>query len=61
MPVFWVQPGENLQAVTSVYPNPVSDVHYFENSENLTEMSIYSVQGQLIYQSDVSGRFQTRN
>ena len=37
---------------TNVYPNPASDVLYLENAANLNDVSIYSVVGQLIYQSE---------
>jgi len=37
---------------TNIYPNPVIDVLYLENAENLDNISIYTVRGQLIYQSD---------
>lgn len=47
---------------TAVYPNPVSDVLYLDNAENLVSISVYSIAGQLVYQSsenansiDVSG------
>lgn len=36
----------------NVYPNPVSDVLYLGNADNLKNVSIYSLTGQLIYQSD---------
>ena len=41
---------ESLLA-TSVYPNPVSDILYLNDSDNLISISVYSVAGQLVYQS----------
>lgn len=42
---------DNETVQTKVYPNPVSDMLYLENAENLNDISIYSVTGQLVYQS----------
>lgn len=35
-----------------IYPNPVSDVIYLENTQDFEDVSIYTLMGQLIYQSD---------
>ena len=44
--------NDNQSILTKVYPNPVTDMLYLENSKNFEKISIYSVHGQLIYQSD---------
>jgi hypothetical protein len=44
--------SENIIEETTVYPNPVIDILYLENSVNLNNLSIYSVVGQLVYQSE---------
>jgi hypothetical protein len=44
--------SENIIEETNVYPNPVSDVLYLENAVNLKNISIYSVVGQIVYQSE---------
>ena len=43
---------ENISTETIVYPNPATDVLYLENVQNLNNISIYSVTGQLMYHSD---------
>jgi hypothetical protein len=43
---------ENSLTKTNVYPNPASDVLYLENGNDFTEVSIYSVTGQLVYQTN---------
>ena len=43
---------ENPLVETQVYPNPATDVLYLENAQNLADVSIYSVQGQLVYQTE---------
>jgi len=35
-----------------VYPNPATDVLYFENAETLQNVSIFSINGQLLYKAD---------
>lgn len=42
---------DNQSSLTKVYPNPATDVLYLENAERFNEVSIYSVTGQLVYQS----------
>jgi len=44
--------SENIIEETTVYPNPVSDILYLENAINLNNVSIYSVVGQLVFQSE---------
>ena len=43
---------DNQLTSTKVYPNPATDVLYLENAERFNDVSIYSVTGQLIYQSN---------
>ena len=38
-----------------IYPNPVSDVIYLENTYNYVDVSIYTIMGKLIYNSDQVG------
>jgi len=35
-----------------IYPNPVAKVLYLENVSDLKDVSIYTITGQMIYQSD---------
>lgn len=39
---------------TKVYPNPATDVLYLENAEKLQSVSIFSVNGKMVYSSDIS-------
>ena len=43
----------NLQSEMAVYPNPATDELYFEHEGNFEEVSIYSISGKLMQQSDV--------
>jgi hypothetical protein len=45
--------GSILQA--QINPNPATTVIYLENSKEFEEVSIFSISGQLIYQSDKIG------
>ncbi len=42
----------NVTAQTKVYPNPARDVLYLENAEKFQDISIYNINGQLLYHSD---------
>lgn len=43
----------NLSASeVNVFPNPAKDILYLENPEKFKEISIYSINGQLLYKSD---------
>jgi hypothetical protein len=46
---------EGLILQTQVSPNPASTVIYLENAKDLSEVTIYSINGQLVYQSDQVG------
>ena len=42
----------NIAEQTKVYPNPATDVLFIENASQFQQVSIYSISGQLMYQSD---------
>ncbi len=39
---------------TKVYPNPASDILNIDNANDLVDLSIYSIQGKLMYQSEAA-------
>ncbi len=43
--------NKDMLSQTTVYPNPAGDVLYLKDAKNLTSVSIFSVTGQLVYQS----------
>jgi len=53
--MYFVDPtsiAEKIGIKTKVYPNPATDVLYLENAEKLQNVSIYSMNGQIVYNSD---------
>ncbi len=42
---------ESNQSITEVFPNPVRNILYLKNSEQLNEILIYHISGQLFYRS----------
>ena len=50
----WYSVNENDKIITSIYPNPTSGIVRIE-AENIRNISIYNVLGELLYNSPVSG------
>jgi len=44
--------SDNSIIQANIYPNPVTDFLLLENAENFQNVNIYSIRGQLIYQSE---------
>ena len=40
---------EELTATFNIYPNPVNDVLFIENGNNIEEVSIYTITGVMVY------------
>lgn len=45
----------NITTNTRVYPNPASGILYLENADKFQKISVYSLNGQIVYTSEVVG------